>query len=206
MGFSELFNEAYEANYRIFRKNPGGFRIIVCHSQGEFRKESKYYYKKWATATVLRNGNLVIKSPCIKSRWKRSDYPGIIRHEMCHVFWTRLYRTTKPVWLAEGTACHVGRNFSGYNLKKLAKETRISNSILHYRYIRKKLTGHVPFYPVWQGFTDYLISRNGSRKIVDFIGKYSMKPDKETYDKAFQNAFGASEKQVFNGFLKSLIR
>ena len=206
INLSRSFDKAYEANRRLFGKNPGEFRIIICHSQEEFRKESKYYYTKWATATVLRNGKLVIKSPFMKTKWRRSYYPNIIMHEMCHVFWTRLYRTTKPLWLNEGLACHAGKNFSGYDLKMLVGENKISSSILQYRYIKKRLTGHIPFYPVWQGFVDHLILKNGSQEIIALMDGYSKKPDKERYDKIFRRVFGDSEKRIFNGFLMSLKR
>lgn len=204
--FVRLFDRAYNINYKIFKRKPGNFKIIVCHTQQEFKKEAKYYYTKWGTATVLRNGNLIIKSPAISNKWKETDYPNIINHEMNHVFWTRLCNTTKPLWLTEGLACHIGKNFSNYNLKQLTKEHKINSTILHYRYIKKKLTGHIPFYPIWRGFTDYIIKRKGSHKVIILMDKYSKKTNKENYHKLFEHAFGSSEKELFEQFLNSIKR
>ncbi len=201
--FIRLFDTAYNTNYMLFNKPIPRFKIIACHSNSEFKKEARYYYTKWATATVLRNGNLVIKHPDISTKWKKSDYPDIINHEMNHVFWTLLYKTTKPAWLEEGMASSIGKNFSKYSLKKLINDFKINSKILHYRYIKRKVTGHIPFYPIWQGFTDYLVNRFGSGKIIILMNKYSKNPVKDNYHKLFGQIFGKSEIQLFNEFLKS---
>ena len=124
---------------------------------------------------------------------------------MCHVFWTKFYGTNKPLWLCEGMACVIGKNFSDYNLGKLIKKYRISPKILHYRYIKKKLTGHIPFYPIWSGFIDYIIKENGINKVLLFMRKFSRNPNKKNYDKLFRQlfGFGSDEKTLFKKFIES---
>jgi len=202
--FIKLFDTAYNINYIFFNNPIPRFKIIVCHSNSEFKKEARYYYTKWATAIVLRNGNLVIKYPEISTKWKKSDYPNIINHEMNHVFWALLYNTTKPLWLLEGLASSIGKNFSDYDLKKLTNDFKINSKILHYRYIKEKLAGHIPFYPIWQGFVDYLINKFGGRKVIILLNRYSKNPVIDNYHKLFEQIFGKSERQLFNEFLKSI--
>ncbi len=198
------FDKAYDINCRLFKKEPGSFKISVCHSRQEFKKEAKYYYTKWATATVLRNGNMVIKHHKISDKWKKADYPNVIIHEMNHVFWMRLFKTTKPLWLLEGLACSIGKSFSGYDLGKLACDYKINSKILYYRGLSRKLTGHIPFYPTWQGFTNYIIERKGIRSIIVLMERYSRNPRRSNYDKQFKLLFGKTERQLFADFLEDI--
>lgn len=204
------FTKAFEVNREIFNRNPGYFRIIICDTEKEFRKEAKYYYQKWATATVLRSCNLVTRSPDFLKkigRWQAKVYQPLMNHEMNHVFWQSLYRITRPSWLAEGLACVIGKNFilDPEELKKMINDHKVDASILHYRYLKRNFDrGHIPQYPVWANFTQYITEEYSLNKIIDLMKRYFRKPTLTRYNRIFKQKFGMNQKQLFNKFMIEL--
>ncbi len=205
-----IFEKAYAKNTSIFKKSPQKFKIIICDNEADFKKECRYYYQKWATATVLRNKNLVARSPefVIRiGRWEQKDYQNLINHEMSHVFWQDFYHSSKPVWLSEGLACYIGNNFifSKNELSKIIKNYKVNYSILDYLYLKRNFKkGHLPRYPVWANFARYLIQQNSTSKLINSMEIYSKKPNKSNYNKKFKNVFGKTDKQLFNEFLTDI--
>lgn len=205
-----IFKKAFSRNLSIFKKSPKKFNIIICDNENDFKREAKYYYQKWATATVLRNNNLVAKSPEFVDRigrWEQKDYQGLINHEMSHIFWQDFYHSSKPVWLSEGLACHIGNNFisTKNQLELIIKKYKVNLAILEYRYIKRNFkNGHLPRYPVWANFVKYLINKNSVGKIIKLMDNYSKHPTKPNYYKMFKNIFRKTDKQLFEEFLENV--
>ncbi len=206
----KIFRKAYATNLALFKRPPKKFRIIICETEAKFREEAKYYFQKWATATVLRNQNLITRSPDFIEkigRWKRRDFQNLMNHEMNHVFWGSLYKTTKPSWLSEGLACHVGNNFilKKAQRRELAQKYTIDPSLLDYRYLRRKYkSGHVPKYPLWANFTRHLIQKYSERRIIGFMDRYSKNPCLMRYGEIFERIFGKNIHQLFEEFMKDV--
>lgn len=204
---TDAVKKAFEINKKIFKKNPKKFKIIICDTEKEFKKEAKYYYQRWGTGTVLRNNNLIMRSPDFIEKigkWKKKDFKNIMNHEMNHVFWTDFYSITKPCWLLEGLACYVGNHFilKKKELKKIIQKHEIDYSIIDYRYLERNFkAGHMPRYPIWCAFTKYIIKKNSIKKLIILMEKYSKNPTKQNYNKLFKNLFKKSEKQLFKEFL-----
>lgn len=202
-----ILKKAYAINRKIFRKPIPKFRIIICDTEGDFMRKSGHHYQKWSTATVLRNGNLITRSPDFIERvgkWRRTDFPNIMNHELNHVFWKALYHHIKPIWLMEGLACHIGNNFilGRGELKHLIRKYRVDSSILEYRYLKRNFdSGHYPRYPVWANFTMYIVKKYSVRRTIRFMERYSAKPFKENYKGTFKKTFGKTGKELFNEFL-----
>ena len=207
-----IFEKAYAKNTSILKKSPKKFKIIICDNEVDFKKECKYYYQKWATATVLRNKNIVARSPefvNLIKKWKRRDYQNLMNHEMAHVFWQSLYNLSKPSWLSEGLACNIGNNFisTKNQLKLIIKKYKVNLIILEYRYMKRNFKkGHMPRYPVWANFVRYLIQKNSINKLINFMEIYSKNPTKLSYNKIFKKMFGKTDKQLFKEFLKNIQR
>lgn len=205
----KFFEKAYSKNASIFKKSPEKFKIIICDNEADFKKECRYYYQRWATATVLRNKNLVARSPEFANlikRWERSYYQNLMNHEMSHIFWQDFYHSSKPVWLSEGLACHIGNNFisTKNQLKLIIKKYKVNLAILEYRYIKRNFkNGHLPRYPVWANFARHLIQQNSISKLINFMEIYSKNPNKSNYNKLFKNIFGKMDKQLFKEFLEN---
>lgn len=202
----DVFKNAFSVNKKTFKRVPKNFKIIVCDTEPVMKREAKYYYQKWMTATVLRNRNMVLRSQKF-SKWSPKDYRKLMVHEMNHVFWQSFYGLCKPVWLDEGFACHVGGNFiySNAKMKKLVKEYGITYHLLDYRYLYRKFKGgHIPKYPLWATFTRYIANKHSTAKLVRLMDLYAKKPTRVRYDILFKQIFGKSEKEMFDGFLWSL--
>jgi len=203
-------SRSFELNRKIFRRKPTKFKVIICDTEKEYKKAAKYYYSKRGTGTVLRNNDLIIKSPDFIEkigRWKRSDFPKIMDHEMNHVFWTDFYYFTKPCWLLEGFACYIGKSFvlSKKELKEVIKKYKVNSSILEYRYLDRNFRGgHYPRYPVWEGFTRFIAKKHGARKFIKLMDLYIKNPSLSNYKGLFKQLFRKSERELFEDFLKSL--
>ncbi len=201
--------EAFKKNKKIFGKVPRKFDILFCDTEKELKKEAKYYYQPWMTATVLRDNTIVTRSPDFiekKGRFRKKDFSSIMDHEMNHVFWNDFYNATcKPVWLLEGFAIYAGKGFimTKKELKNMIEDYDIDYSILQYRYLERNFRkGHIPLYPIWGAFTQFLVEKYGHKRIVGLMDRYSEKLTRGHYDKLFREIFGKTEKQVFDEFLK----
>jgi hypothetical protein len=209
-GLANVFRKSFSLNKSVFGKAPKGFSIIVCDTESEFRKESKYYYQRWATATVLKDRVLITRSPDFIERigrWKRSDFQNLMNHEMNHVFWHHSYHSNRPCWLFEGLACHVGKNFTmtRKELRQIIRKHGIDSSILDYRYLRRNFrAGHIPRYPVWASFTGYIAERHSLKKLTELMDEHARNPSKASYERIFRQTFGKTERQLFREFLSSI--
>lgn len=204
----KIFSRSFEANRKLFGRKPKKFDIIVCDTEKEFKNQAKYYYFKWATATVLRDNNLITRSPDFVEkigRWKKSDFQNLMIHEMNHVFWMDFYGLTKPCWLLEGLACYIGRNFllSKKDLLMLIVKHNVDHRILDYRYLERNFKeGHYPRYPVWAGFTDFISKKYSERNLIETMDRYIKNPSLSNYKRSFEDVFGKSERYIFKEFLE----
>lgn len=206
-----IIKNAFLKNKKLFNKTPKKFKIIICDNQEELKKNAKYYYQSWMTATVLRDSTLVTKSPDFierKRKFKKKDFPSIINHEMNHVFWNDFYKATcKPCWLLEGFAVYAGGGFKSTKkeLKEMIKKYDVDYSILQYRYLERNFKkGHIPIYPVWGEFTRFIAKKYGAKKIVKLLDEYSKTLKRKDYDKTFNYIFKKTEKELFGKFLEGL--
>jgi len=200
--------KAYKINLKYFYKKPDKFSVYVCDSEKDYKKYTKNYYLKWSTAITMRNEAIVIRSKEFVEKigkWKKRDIQNIIIHEMCHLFWWSILKTWQPYWLAEGLACHIGKSFtvSKDKLKETIKKYNVDYKILDFRYLKRKMTGHFPRYPVWQAFTDYLVKGYSEDLIKKLLKSFSIKKTKGNYIKDFHKIFRKSERIIFNEFIEN---
>lgn len=201
--------EALLINKRIYGRSPGIIDVYVCSTNGEFNKAAKIRAKAWMTGMTLSDGRLVIKSPSLIEkigRWKKSMFKNIMIHEMNHSYWARLYKPWKPYWLVEGLACHAGKNFiySKNRMKVMLSKHKVDYKILAYRFRYKQMKGHEPKYPVWAGFTQYLISKYSLRHIMRFLDSYNKRPLRGNYQPTIRRIFKKSEPELFENYITSL--
>jgi len=200
----KLLISSYDKNKQLFGRAPNKkFKIVICNSQEEWKKESKYYYYPWGAGTVLRDMTLVVKG---QKFLKRSDrkYKTLLDHEMNHVFFGFFYKTTKPAWILEGLASTIeGPLLENKSLKKV-KWQNISYKILQYRYLERNFQNKKDImfmYSVWRDFILYLTG-NKPKMIVRFMDSYIKNPTKANYKKLFYKFFGGTEKEKFESFLE----
>lgn len=209
-GIRDCLKTAFRKNTRLFEREPERFNVIICDTNSMYRKHAKYYYTPKGTATVLRNNDMVIKSPELierVGRFKAKDFCAIVAHEMNHVFWTDFYDTTRPCWLLEGLALQMdGKRFmTKKQLKDMIKKEGIDYSFLDYRYLDRNLhKTNYPRYDLWANFTRYIARRHRLKSLVRLMDLFSRDKVRENYDRSFKRIFGKTEKQMFLDFQKSL--
>jgi len=190
--------EAYKRNENLFGRVPSKkFKIVVCNSEEEWKKESKYYYLPFGAATVLRDGTFVVKEQKFLDR-NDIDYKNILCHEMNHVFFTLSYKTTKPLWILEGLAEYTG----GYSksIKEILegiKQRKIDHNILQYRYLQRNSPSKEVVrlnYAIWKNFIGFA-SDNNPKLIVEFMNNFIKNPTKKNYNKLFSNFLEKNQKK-----------
>ncbi|MFT4250032.1 MAG: hypothetical protein ACMXYD_01585 [Candidatus Woesearchaeota archaeon] len=208
---TNVFREAFNVNKKLFLRNPDRFKIIVCDTEKRFREQSKYYYFKWSTATVLRNGNLVTRSPEFieeVGRWRKEEFSSLMKHEINHVFWTRFYGLTKPCWILEGLACYVGKNFllTKKELQKMINKYEVNECILDYRYLKRNfLNGHQPRYSIWAKFVEFISDKYHIKNLIEVMDAYIQEPTLKNYEKAFKEVFTKTDKELFSEFVAEVM-
>lgn len=203
----KLICAAYNKNTKIYGRAPSKkFHIIICHSDKEWKKESKYYYFPFGAGTVLRDGTFVVKEHKFFNG-SDEDYKILLDHEMNHVFFALFYGVTKPTWVHEGLANFVG----GYPLSKneTFKEIKtklINHKILQYRYLYRNYPNRetvILNYSIWKYFIEF-ISDNNPGVIISFMNEYIKKPTHANYNKLFVKYFQENPKRKFQNYIKWL--
>ncbi|MBR9675678.1 hypothetical protein GOV05_01585 [Candidatus Woesearchaeota archaeon] len=207
----DAVEEAYNKNKALFSKEPKKkFKIIICDSLSEFKKRSGKHFKPWVTARVDKMRILIKSQELIKKAKKPYDklrFKEIMVHEVNHVFWNSFFGLkNKPAWLQEGLASYVSGSprINNKELREAINKYKVSYKILDYRYMNKKIKGHMPKYYVWEGFTRYLVERHGAKKIVRFMDEYSKHPYQDDYKALFSKYFKKSDGRVFRDYLNRL--
>src|SRR3989338_3292575 len=199
--------KAYEKNRKIFGRVPSKkFKIIICNSEKEWKKESKYYYFPFGAGTVLRNGTFVAKE---QKFLKRNDknYKILLDYEVNHVFFALIYGITKPLWVHEGLANFVGGNHLSINeILRNIKQKGLNHKVLQYRYLNKNFPNKetvILNYSIWKYFIEF-ITENKTKVIIRFMNDYIKNPTETNYDKLFLMHFGKNQRDKFIDFIKWL--
>lgn len=195
-------------NKRFFDRQPKKINIFVCNTEEEFKKYLGKYYLKWATGFVMPNTDINIKSPSLIQKigkWKRKDFARIIIHELNHASYRYNIKKWNPNWLVEGIAIYASGQFdySKKQLKEVIKKHKVDEKLLEYRYFKSRKTGHMPRYPIWAGFTRYLIKKYGEKDMIQLLKKISPLESRKQYDSAFMKIYGNKDKTIFKRFLES---
>lgn len=201
---------SFKINKSLFNKKIKKFKIIICDTEAEFKKETKKDYRKWITGITVKHKKIIIKSPDLMEKvgiWKRKDFNKIMTHEINHVFWYGICKAWKPDWMLEGFACYVANMFmfNKPELRRIIEKNKVNVKILDYRYMKRNFKkGHFPKYPVWGNFIKFIIEKYSVKHIIRFLDNYSKKTIKSHYIKLFPQIFGKSHKELFNEFLQSI--
>lgn len=150
--------------------------LVVCHSNAEWKRATKYYHFEFARGVVLRDGTVVVKSPKLAQRsitqWKK-----IVAHEINHTYWAELSPRGRdlwsPIWLLEGLACLVAKNDVVMSVREMRKAVRSLpvDSLLPYRYRASLFPDHQAvriYYSLWCHFLVWLTSKKpqGVRQLL----------------------------------------
>lgn len=203
-------NNYFEQNKTFFSKQPNSITIDLCDTTQELKKAAKPYYSDWISAVAHKDKRIAMKSPQMleqTSTWAKEQFYSILKHEINHVFWHNQINSWSPQWLVEGLACYVGNHFDLSKEEQIiiVKKYKVTNSILDFRWMNKNFkTGHYPRYPIWSGFTRFLIKTHSENKLKEFTKKIPLNVTKKEYETLFKKVFGKSDKDLFNNYLEWL--
>jgi hypothetical protein len=206
--FIQQIRQAYKLNKKIFGCAPKKkIKIVLCHTEDEYKHASKPYYLPYSGATPFLDGRIATKSQKFLKMSQKKYQQLVINHEMTHVFYYLRTKSYDPLWFQEGLASLVG----GYTItkkrfKQMVARGQVSSRILQYRYLSRNFTDKqavTTAYFVWQTFLEY-ISKGKISIVVDFLKAFSENPCKRHYQMLFKRKFGKSEQCLFKDFLQDV--
>ena len=202
----KIVKEGILLNKKYFSLNKQ-FHIYICDNRQSFAKLSKLKSPNGASGSVGSMGNVSIMGPeeIAKMKYgKRSQFKGVLIHEMNHVFWKQNIGEFKPHWLSEGLANTICKHFVWpENYKYKPSDYNYTHKILEFRYMEKRSWKdiHMKYY-IWAEFTRYLIKKNGNTKLKILLKELTKNNLKENYHKQFKKIFKKTEKEWFEKFLR----
>ena len=198
---------AIEKNRSFFGFKVPSITIVVCHSNKEWKRETKYYFHPIARGLVLRDGTVVVKSRHLGGislrKWK-----NILTHEVNHSFWCSLSRRGRdlwsPLWLVEGLACVVGGNYPIRTSRELARRiTQLrKGTILPFRYRASlvKTAKDVRLqYSIWRAFVEWLYRRN-RKGLIGVVLKAKLIRSELHFERMMKRSLGETSVRLFECF------
>jgi len=200
-------SKAYRINSRYFNETYLDLKFVICTSEEEWKRESKYYYFPFGVGTVLRDGTFVIKNLDLVEN-ERDDFEEVIVHEMNHVFFAKKFGLTKPVWIQEGMANYVSKQPKPIEKKELLrkiKKENINSKVIAYRYLKRNFSTRekiILTYSIWYHFIDFLNKNQNKRDfLVRFMDEYIKNPSLTNYNMLFKKHFRNSLNKLYLEFL-----
>lgn len=207
----EVVARAHAANARIMPCAPTTYTIEIRTAEDGFRRAAGPYYGPRVAGVGVKRRVIALRSKRAIERMggfrSNPSYEGFVAHEINHVFWRELVDSWQPQWFVEGLACSVGDSFQelSRDAKRLIEAHDIDHHVLDYRYLRRSYArGHVPRYPVWRAFVDYLRRTRGTTSLTSFMLGYAADPTRNGYVRSFREAFGSTPRVAFSAFKTSL--
>jgi len=113
-----------EAQREFAHRLPAGgepVRVVICSTMGTFRIHARRLGRLPVEGIAQsEKGLIVVKAPGL--RREALDYSGTLRHELVHVLLARnTDRAVLPLWLNEGIAMTVGKDFRWESMFRVAR-------------------------------------------------------------------------------------
>ena len=198
-------SNSYRKNKKFFGKDSRFFTISIAHTEDDFRKGAKQFYKPWAKGAGHSGKMLVIRGLSLfqKTQEKYGGTPSferLLTHEINHIFAWQSDLFRGPFWIIEGLAMYVAGQIPGdtYEFKaKITKEK--ARDLLFYRKILKNFCPEM--YIVHYHGIAYLVKRFGRERLTRLIKSYHEKTKRKDFEKSFRQIYGITYSVFLKDFL-----
>lgn len=183
-----LIMVAYTNNVDFFEITPPLITITFVYSRQEMDKVLHRSTRDWEVGYAYNHGELVnqiaIFSPMVfekVSTHTKENFIFVLTHELTHIFTNNCFGLMYPVWLREGLAGYVARQYERTN------KLKVINDFIHLH--DKESWNKNVNYPQAYLFTKYLMNRFTENKMKEFFKVISNTAEKSYSNKIFENSF-----------------
>ncbi|MGI5841054.1 MAG: hypothetical protein ACOX6N_02495 [Patescibacteria group bacterium] len=195
----KLISKAYLKNQKFFGQDVSGVQINFLYTHSQMDKACGQKTPDWLVG-YAKNKQIFIFSPSVidqVSSHPASDFLPTLTHELAHIFSNQLLNFYYPIWLYEGLAGNIAKQ---YKLRKIKTLTPFAKLHDH------KNWNQNPNYPQSYSFTKYLIDSFGKETIIDFLKQLPEAIGRHHYPKGFSNFFVQYFRIDFDEFIQQWAR
>jgi hypothetical protein len=191
-----IISDVYATNKNFFKIDPPLITITFTYDREQMNTILRRDTEKWEVGYAYNHGDqvnqIVIFSPEVfenVSTHTKENFAFVLTHELAHIFSNNSFGFFYPVWLYEGLAGYVAKQYV-----KNKKIKKISDfPLLH----DKENWSRNVNYPQAYLFTKYLMDKFTEEKMSQFFKLISQTLDRYNSYQDFENAF---EKFFHNKF------
>jgi len=199
---------AYETNRKFFLSNPPLITISFVYGRAQMNAILHRETMNWEVGCAYNHkeqiNQIVIFSPKVfetVSTHTKENFLFVLTHELAHIFTNNIFGFYYPVWLYEGLAGYVAKQYT-----KINKIEKISDSsLLH----DKENWNHNTNYPQAYIFTKYLMDNFTEAKMFQFFKLISQTLDRhhsyQDFENTFEKFFKIKFSDTFTKWQKALI-
>jgi len=196
----KLVNESYIVNKDFFGQDISPFKIKFVYTRRDFNKHiGKTSTPDWLVGVVIKR-QLIIFSPAvfdIVSSHTKSEFKGVLSHEISHIFKNDIFSFDYPTWLSEGLSGYISSQY-----KKIRAFKDVDFRLLH----RKEDWVGNTNYPQAYLFFAYLIKRFGKEKMIKLLKSLRGKEPIVKFETKFKELFELSFNKTTKDWRKDISR
>lgn len=165
---------------KFFEFKIGDRKILLIDSRKDLNKIMREKTPRWNTGLYSHDVIFILKPEKIEteSNHKKEDFWSTLKHEMTHMYYSALTKTSKPRWLNEGLAVY------------LAKQRRISKPMDAISVIKKFDSFEGGDYSLSGKIVELLLKRFGKIKFLKLVKRIPMNLTKKKFNLLFKKIYG----------------
>lgn len=185
-----LIRKAYLKNRKFYNKSIKKFKLIFLYSRKEMNKFWRERTSRWCIA-FTRN-KIYIFSPQIIEKvsiHKKEVFFNTLIHELNHMFYLKIFKTYKPLWISEGLALNLESNKN--QPRTIITYNNLYGLSLPFVFIGKKYNKRIIDFSFLNYLTiKYLLDKYGRQRLFRLLNLYSRNPIKKYFIKSFNRIYG----------------
>jgi len=192
----KLADKAYKKNEVFFGTNIKSFEIKFFYTRKSFNESLNQNNTPDWKVGVDKNRQVLIFSPNVfesVSSHSKSEFEGVLAHEITHIFKDDLFKFINPIWLSEGISGYISGQY-----KKVTDYQFTDFKNLHSR----KGWNKNPNYTQSYLFTSFLIGEFGKEKMIKLFRSLGREGIYLDFLANFKEIFEKSFNEVVEGWKK----
>lgn len=188
----QLIDETVDRFNQIFGVDNIKPSVHLVASRAEMDQIKQSSTQSWLVGFVQNGGIYILDKNKFEtdSSHPKSNFEGVLQHEIAHLYIAEAMGNKKPNWLNEGLAAYL----AGQIKPKPADEKIFE---LRYYYDHFDTTG----YQLGNFWVTFLVDKFGLSKLIDFLHKWwEVEHTSEEFEKVFETEYGfnLSKEQLEN--------
>lgn len=199
---------SFEKIKRFFKLPFFPIKVYLSYSRKEFDEFIGRKTALWEVGNANCSKNeICLLSPLVfeeESTHKRGDFPGVLTHELAHLFIHRLYPFYEPHWLREGLAYFI----AGQGKPDFRQRVKLSvgDGDFLLKIDTAKSWQENLYYGAYQLsflWVSFLIKKFGEEKMIELLKKIDFPYEKVRFDEIFEQLYQQNMDSLEKEFIKN---